>query len=195
MTTTIDLAAIREAAQRLANRHNDTAGAAALLNAEIKDAIAPILARYKDTLDNYAHAEAEAYAILEDMLIASPKLFESPRSLTVDGVRAGYKKEADSFDWDADADVIARIRSLYPELVPLLIRQQESLVVGALDGLEPEQRTRLGIRVITGIDCHYITVRDNDAERLAKTIVQDAQRRQGEEEKPEKTGGKVKVAA
>lgn len=195
MTSTIDLAAVRAAAQRLANAHNDTAGTAALLNAEIKDAIAPILERYRATLDDYARNEAEARAALEGMLIAAPHLFKDPRSLTVDGVRSGYKREADSLAWDDEAAVIARIKSLRPDLVPLLVRQQESLIHAALDGLEATLLVAFGIRQVTGVDCYFITVKDNDVERLAKTIVEDAARRQGEEETPKaKAKGKAKAA-
>ena len=42
----LNLAEIRLAAERLANAHNDTTGCAALMQAEIKNAIAPILERY-----------------------------------------------------------------------------------------------------------------------------------------------------
>lgn len=194
MTTNIDLAAIRAVAQRLANTHNDTAAVAALLNAEMKKAIAPILERYKETLDRYAHDEAKARAVLEGMLIASPKLFVEPRSLQIDGVRCGYKKEPDSLDWADEAVVIARIKSLRPDLVTLLVRQQESIIHAALDGLDAELLTKLGIRQITGVDNFFIKVSDNDAERLVKTIVEDAARRQGEEDKPKAKTGKAKVA-
>ncbi|MDO8931851.1 MAG: hypothetical protein Q7U97_05610, partial [Rhodocyclaceae bacterium] len=178
MTSNIDLAAVRAAAQRLANAHNDTTAAAALLNAEIKSAAMPILERYAPTVDAYAAAEAKAHAVLEGMLIAAPHLFKTPRSVTVDGVRVGYKKEPDSLDWDDEAAVIARIRSLKSALAPTLIRSQESLIHAALEGLAAADLPALGIRQITGADASFITINDNDAERMVKTIIADAIKRQ-----------------
>lgn len=194
MTSNIDLAAVRAAAQSLANAHNDTAAAAALLNAEIKSAITPILERYATTVDAYATAEAKARAVLEGMLIAAPHLFITPRSVTVDGVRVGYKKEPDSLDWDDEEAVIARIKSLKPDLAPTLIRSHESLIHGALDGIDAADLRAFGIRQITGADASFITINDNDAERLVKTIIADAIKRQGEDEKPKAKTGKAKVA-
>ena len=195
MTTNITLEAVRAAAQRLANAHNDTAGAAALLNAELKAAVEPILERYEATIDERAHAEAEARAILEGMLIAAPQLFKEPRSLTVDGVRCGFKKEPDGLTWDEDDAVIARIKALMPDKAPLLIRQQESLIHAALDGLDEKELRSLGIRQVIGADAWFVTIKDNDAERLVKTIVEDALRRLGEDEKPKAKGVKAKRAA
>ncbi|MDD5176788.1 MAG: hypothetical protein PHQ05_10240 [Sterolibacterium sp.] len=190
---TATLAQIRAAAETLANAHNDTSGCAALLQAEIKNAIAPILARYKATLDGYAAAEAVAHKNLEELLIANPQLFKKPRSLSIDGVRCGYIKAADTLDWADDAAVIARIKALREDLAPVLIRTQESLVVDALAGVDAKDLVGFGVRTITGADNIFITVGDNDAEKLTKLVIAAAASRQGEEDKPKAARGKAKV--
>lgn len=190
---TASLAQIRAAAEILANAHNDTSGCAALLQAEIKSAIAPILANYKVTLDGYAAAEAAAYSNLEQMLTAAPQLFRKPRSLSVDGVRCGYIKAADTLDWSDDAAVIARIKALREDLAPVLIRTQESLVVDALAGVDAKDLISFGVRTISGADNIFITVGDNDAEKLTKLVIAAAASRQGEEDKPKAAKGKAKV--
>ncbi len=193
MQENITLDQIRAAAQQLANRRNDTQGCSALLNAEIKSAIAPILERYRLTIDSYAEAEAAALKALDDLLMAAPNLFIRPRSLEVDGVKAGYKKEPDALDWDSDAEVIARIKALRADLAPVLIRTSESLVIDALAQCDADLMRLLGIRTITGADRRYIVINDNDAEKLAKIVIKDAQRRQGEDETPKATKGKAKA--
>lgn len=188
---------IRAAAQRLANAHNDTAATSALMNAEIKAAVAPVLERYKDTIDTYAAAEAMAQAELDDLLIKSPALFTKPRSMTVDGIRCGYRKDEDSFDWDDEAAVIAAIKAVAPELAPLLIRTQESLILDAIAPLDEDIQRKVGIRRITGVDRRFIKVGDNDAEKITKLVVASAAARQGEDEetKPKKGKAQLKVAA
>lgn len=192
-TNPITLVDIRAAAQNLANRRNDTLASSTLLNAEIKSAIAPILDRYQGTLDTYASAEAAAMKALDDLLAAAPHLFIKPRSLTVDGVRGGYKREPDMLDWADEADVIGRIKSLRPDLVPLLVRTVETLVVDALGGLDAADQRAFGIRTVTGIDRRFITLGDNDVEKITKAIVTDATRRQGEDEAPAKAKGKARI--
>lgn len=195
MPEAITLDQIRAAAQQLANRRNDTQACSALLNAEIKSAIAPILERYRPTIDGYAAAEAAALKALDDLLIAAPNLFIKPRSLEVDGVKSGYKKEPDALDWDSDAEVIARIKALRADLAPVLIRTSESLVIDALAQCDADLLRLLGIRTISGADRRYIVINDNDAEKLAKIVIKDAQRRQGEDEAPRATKGKAKARA
>ena len=186
---------IRRAAEILANAHNDTAACAAMMQAEIKAAIAPVFARYKETLDGYARAESMARDYLDALLMAAPNLFSKPRSLTVDGVSCGYKRAPDTVDWADDAEVVARIKAIKPELAPILIRTAESLVVDAIAGLDIETRAILGLRTITGADNRYITIGDNDVEKLAKLVIADAARRQGEDDTPKAKTGKAKVKA
>lgn len=191
----ITLDQIRAAAQQLANRRNDTQACSAMLNAEIKSAIAPVLEKYRDTLDTYAAAEATALKSLDDQLMAAPNLFVKPRSLEVDGVKAGYKKDSDALDWDNDAEVIARIKALRADLAPVLIRTSESLVIDALAQCDADLLRLLGIRSISGADRRYIVINDNDAEKLSKILIKDAQRRQGEDEAPVKAKSKAKAKA
>lgn len=192
-TTPITLAQIRAAAEYLSARHNDTSGCAALLQAEIKGAIAPILERYKTTLDGYAAAEAEAHAWLTALLVSAPHLFIKPRSLAVDGVKAGYRKAEDTLDWDDDDVVAKRILALLPAQYDLLVRTQTSLVVDALATLDADDLRKIGVRTVTGADAHYITVGDNDAEKLTKLVIAAAAARQGDDDKPKAAKGKAKA--
>ena len=192
-TPTISLADIRSAAEHLAARHNDTTGCAALLQAEIKGVIAPILERYKTTLDGYAAAEAAAHAALTDLLVRCPHLFVKPRSLAVDGVKAGYRKAEDTLDWDDDEVVAKRIGALLPAQFDLLVRQQFSLVVDALAVLDADDLRKIGVRTVTGVDSHFITVGDNDAEKLTKLVIAAAASRQGDDDKPRAVKGKAKA--
>lgn len=193
----ITLNDIRQAAERLARAHQASAASAALMQEEIRAAIQPIYDRHQAQLDHTAEEEARAHAVLEAMVAGAPQLFDKPRSFAVDGVRVGYKKEPDSLDWDDDADVIARLRSLYAEHTETCIRTEETLVVDAIEQLDATAHRRLGIRRIAGADHHYITIGDSDIDKIAKTLLADALRRQGEEEPPKrkKAKGKAKEVA
>lgn len=193
MNTPPTLADIRVAAENLSARHNDTTACAAIMQAEIKGAIAPILERYKTTLDVYSAAEATAHATLTELLVSAPHLFVKPRSLAVDGVKAGYRKAEDFLDWDDEEVVIKRIHALLADQVDLLVRTQHSLVVDALAGLSADILRKIGVRTVTGADSHYIIVGDNDAEKLTKLVIAAAAARQGDDDKPKMVKGKAKA--
>lgn len=192
--TTITLDNIRASAERLAAAHVATTARASLLQDEIKTAVTPIYERHRSGLDAAAEEEARARDDLQQLLEAAPQLFKKPRSLVINGVRAGYRKEEDSLDFADEKAVIARIRALYPDLADLLIRSEESLVLDALPQLDAKARRSVGISLITGADRSFITVGDSDVEKLAKTLIADAIRRVGEEEAPAKgKKGKAKI--
>lgn len=191
--TTVTLKDIRSAAEQLARAHAVTEGVAAKLRSELEEACRPIYNRFQSELDHAAEAKAEALRCLNSLLELAPQLFaKSPRSLSVDGVRAGYRKGEDSLDWDDDEVVIKRIRALIPDSADLLIRVEESLVVDALSQLPANSLTALGIRRIPGVDSPFVTIGASEVDALVKAILAAASQRQGEADKPKKRG-KVKI--
>ncbi|TVO57558.1 hypothetical protein [Denitromonas halophila] len=194
-TPGITLDAIREAAAALAAAHVVTTGIAAQMQDEIRAAIAPVMDRRRVELDTAAAAEAATTARLQKMIDAAPHLFVQPRSVAIDGVKAGYRKGEDTLDWPSDEILIERIHALLPDdLVALLIRSQESLVLDAIPQLDAAVMRQLGINRISGADRSYITVGDSDVEKTAKALIADAMRRQGEDDTPKAKKGKAKAA-
>jgi len=191
-----EMMAIRTAALRLAAAHQSLVARAKTQEAEIAQAIAPIAARHLVGMEEIAAERAAAHTELLALVEKSPALFVKPRSLTLDGIRTGYRKEEDALDWADEAAVIARIEALFPDLAATLVRTQTSLVVDALSQLEPAQLRALGVRQISGADKAFVTIGDSDVDKLVKAIIGDMQRRIGEDEAPKRKGkAKVKEAA
>lgn len=191
----ITLDQIRSAADRLAVAHQATVARVALMQEEIKQAVQPIYDRHRAGLDAATEEEAAANRAVWDLLTVSPQLFKRPRSLTVNGVRAGWRKAEDSLDWDEDHTLIDRIAALIPEQYPLLVRTEQSIVADAVAQLDGDTLRTLGVRRITGADAPYITMGDADVEKLAKALIADALRRQGEDDAPKAKKGKAKLKA
>lgn len=189
------LTEIRLAAQRLADAHRESLARATALESALNKAITPIYACHRLGLDAVAEEEAAAKAALLDLVISAPQLFQRPRSLTVDGVKAGYRKEEDGLTWEDEAHVIARIRALpeLSEIAQVLIRTEESLNVSALSELTAAQRRAVGISLVQGVDKPFVSFTDSDVEKMVKAILADAAKRQGEDEAPAKKKTKAKV--
>ena len=184
---------LRAAAEALAKASAGAEAIAAALRQDLNTVVAPVYARHRAALDEAAQQRADAEARLSKLLEAHPALFpEGERSIAVDGVRAGYRKEPDTLEWDDDAVVITRLRSLFPDSVDMCIRTAESLVVDALAQLPQDVLSRLGVRRIPGIDRAYITVGLSDVDRLVKTILESAQARPDAEKPKGKVKGKAK---
>lgn len=184
---------LHEAAQALALAHRELTLRAQAQEADIAAAMAPILARHRPGIDAAAAEKAAAQDALTKLVQANPQLFCRPRSITVDGVKAGYRKELDSLDWDDEQVVIARIRAMLPDQVDLLIRTQSSLVADALPQLDAAVLRQIGVRQVSGSDQAFVSIGDSDVDKLVKAILADAARRQGDEDAPRAKKGKVKV--
>lgn len=191
----ITLTKIRAAAQRLADAHRGSVAHATALEHALAQAATPIYAAHRAGIDAAAAEEAEANAELQRLIDAAPQLFYRPRSITVDGVKCGYRKDQDGIEYDDEAAVIARIRALpeLAEMAPVLIRTEEHLNREAIDMIDPLQRRRAGIRSVTGADQSFIAFSDTDVEKLVKAIMADASKRQGEDE-PKKKAKRKAVA-
>jgi hypothetical protein len=189
------MAEIRDAAQALGNVAQKLSLTAKAQEAELVAAVTPIAARYRPTLDDIAQEQADLLQLLETLVEANPQLFRKPRSIVIDGVRAGYRKEDDVLDWSDEAAVITRIRALLPEQEQTLIRSSESLVVDAVAQLEAPVLQQLGIRRIAGADKSFVKIGDSDMDRLVKALVADAVARTGQDEGAKPVKGKAKIKA
>jgi hypothetical protein len=187
------MTAVIEAAQHLALTHRELTLRAQDQESDIAAAVAPITARHRPGIDAAAEEKAAAHEHLMALIQSSPQLFKRPRSLTVDGVKAGYRKETDSLDWDDEQVVIRRIQAMLPDQVDLLIRTQTSLVADALPQLDAPVLRQIGVRQVSGSDQAFVSIGDSDVDKLVKAILADAARRQGEDEAPKAKKGKVKV--
>ncbi len=192
----ITLATIRDAAESLGHAAAAAQAIASKMQAELIAAFEPIDARYRPMMDAAAADQAEAHIVLKALLESAPHLFaKSPRSITANGVKAGYRKGEEGLDWDSDDVVIKRIRALLPDSVDLCVRTTESLVIDALAQLPQAKLSSLGIRRIPGVDNPFITIGSSEVELLAKTIIASAMQRQGEDDKPKAKKSKAKAKA
>lgn len=174
---------IRAAAQCLADARRESTTRATALEHALAQAAQPIYQEHRAGIDAAAADEAEAYAELLALVETSPGEFKRPRSLVVDGVKTGYRKEQDSLDFDSEDAVITRILCLedFDELARALIRTERRLNIEALEALDAGQKRQLGIRTVSGADQPFISFADTDVEKLVKAILADAQKRQGDQ--------------
>lgn len=189
-----EITEIRAAAKLLAAAHLESITRASTLQAALSAAITPIYRAHQAGIDAAAEEESAAKANLQLLVDAAPQLFKRPRSITVDGIKCGYRKDDDRLDWDDEANVIARILVL-PELksmAQVLVRTEQALNIGALSELSADQRRQIGVRRIDGVDQSFITFGDTDVDKVMKAILADASKRQGDDE-PAKKKGKAKV--
>lgn len=186
---------IRAAVKRLAVARTESTTRATALQEALADTVRPIYEAHRPGIDTAAEEEAAAKADLQRRVDASPQLFARPRSISEDGVKTGYRKAEDTFEWDDMEQVIARIRALpeTAEMAAVLIRTEETLNIAALAELPGNLRRRIGVRLVEGVDQSFISFGESDVDKLVKGLIADAAKRQGEDEPAKKSKAKAKA--
>lgn len=125
---------------------------------DLKAAIAAICAKQVGKIKTAAQAAAVERETLMSLLADAADLFASPRrSLTVDGVRVGWKKERGKVVITDEAAVVQRIRERLPEdQAELLIRRTERVHKPGVYDLSAGDLKRLGIQIEADADAPFI---------------------------------------
>ena len=125
---------------------------------DLKAAIAAVCAKQVGKIKTAAQAAAVERETLMSLLADAADLFAPPRrSLTVDGVRVGWKKERGKVVITDEAAVVQRIRERLPEdQAELLIRRTERVHKPGVYDLSAGDLKRLGIQIEADADAPFI---------------------------------------
>ena len=125
-----------------------------------------------------ALAEAkDAQAALAARVQAHPELFEKPRTMTLHGIKFGFKKGVGAIDWDCDdAVLVSRLQRMFAgdeAALELLVKVTKEPVKSALKDLDGAVLAKLGVTVEETGD--YVIVKASDAEvdKLVKRILKE----------------------
>ena len=125
-------------------------------------------------------AVGEAKAAQEALIAAvqdAPDLFTKPRTMTLHGVKVGYKQGTGRMEWeDEDADLVARIEKVFakePELLDLLINTTKKPSKDGLQTLDPKQLARLGITIEGTGDVVIVKTADGEVDKLVRKILKE----------------------
>lgn len=161
-------------------REYAAANAATLRLAEdLKAAIAAICAKHIGKIKTAAQAAAVERETLMALLADAADLFAAPRrSLTVDSVRVGWKKERGKVVITDEAATVQRIRERLPEdQAELLIRRTEKVHKPGVFDLTAADLKRLGIKIEDDADAPFIKDIEVPIDKLVAGLMDEFQDR------------------
>ena len=118
-----------------------------------------------------ASEEALRAAILDrpDM-----ELFVRPRTVAVDGIRFGLRKQPGSVEVGDEAQAIGRLRERFPSRAEALIRVRETLDRAALRKLPAAELAQIGVTMEKATDEVTIAAASGDLDRVVAALLDDA---------------------
>ena len=141
----------------------------------LKDAIAAagrkaLTARIR-ALQNRIAEQAAAEEALKAAIEARPDLFERPRTVAVDGVKFGLRKQQGAVNLDDEAKAIKRLRRKFPRRAAALIRVQESLDRKALRKLGAGELAQIGVTIDDATDEVTITAPKSELDGFVAALL------------------------
>lgn len=116
---------------------------------------------------------ADAQAELTHFIEAHPKLFNKPKTMTLHGVKVGFKKGKGKVIIPQGDKAIELIKKHLPAFAKILIRTTTVIDKNAAKKLTGEQLAKIGGGIIGGSDETVIKVMETDAEQLLARVAKD----------------------
>ena len=116
---------------------------------------------------------ATAHDALKAAIEARPALFVKPRTVAVDGVKFGFRKQTGAVDIADEAQAIERLRKKLPGLADALINVRESLDKKGLRKLAAADLARIGVTIGDPVDEVVIATAESDIDKLVDALLDD----------------------
>ena len=118
--------------------------------------------------------QAASEEALRAAICARPDLFIKPRTVAVDGIRFGFRKQPGSVEVGDEARAIGRLRERFPSRAEALIRVRETLDRAALRKLPAAELAQIGVTMEKATDEVTIAAASGDLDRVVAALLDDA---------------------
>jgi hypothetical protein len=133
-----------------------------------------VVKRHAGGIKNAINKAKEIRFQLEAAIDAVPELFESPRTLVIDGIRIGMQKGKGKLIMDSPETTIKLIHKHYPhDAWDALIKTTETPVTAALIRLSASDLKKLGCEIGGTGDEVIIKTTDTEIEKIVKAMMKE----------------------
>ena len=125
-------------------------------------------------LRNRISEQAASEEALRAAIRARPDLFVSPRTISVDGIKFGLRKQPGAVALGDEAQAIRRLRERFPSRAEALIRVRETLDRATLRKLPAAELAQIGVTMEKATDEVTIAAASGDLDRVVAALLDDA---------------------
>ena len=118
--------------------------------------------------------QAASEEALRTAILDRPDLFIRPRTVAVDGIRFGLRKQPGTVEVGDEAKAIRRLRERFPSRAEALIRVKETLDRSALRKLPAAELAQIGVTMEKATDEVTIAAASGDLDRVVAALLDDA---------------------
>lgn len=127
-----------------------------------------------DTIRDLAAAAAQTTDELLDLVEDEDALFEVQRSMTIHGIKCGWRKARGKVEYDDEAKVVMRIEQTFQDDIGVLIKTTRKPNKSALLKLAASDLKRLGVEVSGAGDETFVSDTATDIDKMVDRIINEA---------------------
>lgn len=139
----------------------------------LQEAIQSITRKHLPVIKRRVQAAKDAEAALHATIEGNPELFIKPRTLTLHGIRVGYRKANGRIEWEDADQVVKLIKRHFADQADVLIATKEKPSKEALEQLSAADLKKLGITVEETGDVVVIKDTASDVDKLVKALLKE----------------------
>ncbi len=140
---------------------------------EINDALEIIRRQNIAKLKKLVEAAKTAKHDLANAIDRGQGLFVSPRTMVLDGIKIGLKKQKKKHVVSDEPATIAAIKRLMSEQASILVGQVEALNLAAVKALTPKELEDIGITIKGGKDAIVIKCLASNVDKVVAALMGD----------------------
>lgn len=148
---------------------------------EMEDEVEKVRRGYLPEVVELSKRAAEEKALLVSVINENPELFEKPRTMTISGIKIGFRKQKGSIEIADEDNTIRLIKDKLPERSDTLIKVTEKVVKKAAENLTAVELKAVGIEVTADTDEVVVAVVDDVISKLVEKTIEEYYAMQFEE--------------
>jgi hypothetical protein len=159
----------------LCRRYADEHAALADIVSELQDEIDAAKRKRLRSIKAAVARTADARSKLATAVERAPGLFNKPKTLTLFGVKVGFRKAKGRIDYDAPAEVVKRIRKHFGGRFDDLVSIKETPLKSALAQLSGAELKKLGVTVESDTDEVVVQSTSDQVDKLVNALLAEAE--------------------
>lgn len=170
-TDTPSLGSIEALCRRYADEHNTLADIVGELQADLDAAKRKRLRSIKAAVARTADARSQLAAAVE----RAPHLFSKPKTLTLFGIKVGFRKQKGKIEYADAGKVVALIRKHFGDRFDDLVSVKETPLKGALQQLSGAELKKLGVQVEADTDEVVVQSTSDAVDKMVAALLAEAE--------------------
>lgn len=141
---------------------------------QLNEELDTVQSKYIEDIKQASCEAGESYQMLLTLINDAADLFKDKQSMSIAGVKFGYRKKTGKIEISNEEYTINKIKELYGESADAYLNTKVSVFKKAIDKLPADVLQKLGISITSNSLEVFIKLVDDEVQKLIENIVKES---------------------